>query len=400
MTEFNSSLYWENRYKNGGNSGVDSYNKLALYKANIINLVIKNNNEDIKTIIDYGVGDGNQLSLIDIENKKYVGLDVSEFIINKLSEIYKSDKNKEFSLCNSIDFSKLKGELVISCNVLYHLIEEEIYTDYLNNLFNMSERFVIIYANNINKTETEHVKFRKFTDYIRKNFKEWILIRHLPNPYNKTSPNEFYIYEKNGIINNWKKYINENLLKITGDKPEGNIYMSHKTNKEELLMIPKQKNIVTLLKLLRPNNVLEIGFNGGFSALLMKMTCPEINLTCIDINYHNYVIPCFNKISSDYPGMEIMLESSQTGLKKLINKNLVYDVIHIDGDHSLKGATEDLKLCLKLSRKGTIIIFDDTNILYLHKLCDIYINSGHLREFKFNKIEGTKYNHRFLEVII
>ena len=56
---FNSSKYWEDRYKNGGNSGAGSYNTLAKFKASVINHFIENNK--IQSLIDYGVGDGNQL---------------------------------------------------------------------------------------------------------------------------------------------------------------------------------------------------------------------------------------------------------------------------------------------------------------------------------------------------
>ena len=83
---FNSKKYWNNRYQKGGNSGAGSYNRLACFKASIINDFIKKNN--IGSIIDYGVGDGNQLKLIDTKNKIYTGIDVSAFIISKCKEIF------------------------------------------------------------------------------------------------------------------------------------------------------------------------------------------------------------------------------------------------------------------------------------------------------------------------
>ncbi len=55
---FNSANYWNHRYEQGGNSGSRSYNNLAYYKGKIINNFIEKNN--IKSIIDYGVGDENQ----------------------------------------------------------------------------------------------------------------------------------------------------------------------------------------------------------------------------------------------------------------------------------------------------------------------------------------------------
>ena len=76
----NSKDYWNTRYKTGGNSGAGSYNNLANFKAKIINNFIQKNN--IQSIIDYGVGDGNQLKLINTENKIYTGIDVSSIIIS------------------------------------------------------------------------------------------------------------------------------------------------------------------------------------------------------------------------------------------------------------------------------------------------------------------------------
>jgi 2-polyprenyl-3-methyl-5-hydroxy-6-metoxy-1,4-benzoquinol methylase len=224
MKNFNSKDYWENRYITGGNSGKGSYDKLAVFKSIIINSVLENNKQ-ILSIIDYGVGDGNQLSLFNLKDKSYLGLDVSKTIIEKCKNMYKNNSNKQFKTCDEIDFTTLKTDMTISCDVLYHLIEYPKFIEYINNLFNISDKFVIIYANNINKdTYSSHVKFRNFTNYIKENFKEWILIRTIKNPYSNLSPSDFYIYEKNIIINDWKNYIRKNLLPLVGENPEGNIY--------------------------------------------------------------------------------------------------------------------------------------------------------------------------------
>jgi len=397
--KFDSKEYWENRYNSGQNSGKGSYNNLALFKANIINSIISNNS-DITSIIDYGVGDGNQSTYFNLDNIKYTGLDVSNFIINKCKDKFKNDANKIFVTCDKVNFSELKANMLLSCDVLYHLIEDNVYFNYLTNLFNMSDKFVVIYASDIDKYHAEHVRFRKFTDYIKNNFKEWILIRHIINPYKNESPSDFYIFEKNEIINNWKLYINKNLIQKIGNNPEGNIYTSHLSVKEQDLMIPKQKNIVNLVKNIKPINVLEIGFNAGFSALLMKMSYPDLKMTCIDINYHHYVKPCFDQISGDFNNINIILESSNTALQNLQNDKKIYDLIHIDGDHSLEGARKDFENCLKLSKKGTVIIFDDTNINYLDNLCNNFIKRGLVIEYtKSNILPCTVYKHRFFEVI-
>ena len=197
---FNSKEYWNDRYKKGRNSGSGSFNELAKFKADIINDFIGKN--QIKSIVDYGVGDGNQLKLLNTENLIYTGIDVSEFIISKCKEEFKDDKTKQFINSNSIN-NGLKADLVVSCDVIYHLIEEHVYEDYMENLFSMSQKYVIIYAKDEDINHTVHVKFRKFSNYIENNLQEWKLIKHIPNKYpqlilgqnnDKTSPSDFFIY--------------------------------------------------------------------------------------------------------------------------------------------------------------------------------------------------------------
>lgn len=196
----------------------------------------------------------------------------------------------------------------------------------------------------------------------------------------------------------WENYINDNLIKLIGEKPEGNFYSKHLSNKKENAMIPKQVNFINFFKKFNPKKVLEIGFNAGFSALLIKMICPECHLTCVDINSHHYVIPCYNQISKDYSNINLMLESSTTALPKLIRKN-EFDVIHLDGNHELQTAEIDLLNSLQLCKSGSVIIFDDTNLPHLNSLCDKYIKQKKVKEFNFDKVKFEKYQNRFLEVI-
>lgn len=196
----------------------------------------------------------------------------------------------------------------------------------------------------------------------------------------------------------WENYINDNLIKLIGEKPEGNFYSKHLSNKKENAMIPKQVNFINFFKKFNPKKVLEIGFNAGFSALLIKMICPECHLTCVDINSHPYVIPCYNQISKNYLNINLILESSITALPKLIKKN-EFDVIHLDGNHELQTAEIDLLNSLQLCKSGSVIIFDDTNLPHLNSLCDKYIKQKKIKEYNFDKVKFEKYQNRFLEVI-
>ena len=212
---FNSKKYWNNRYVKGGNSGAGSYNNLAQFKGDVINNFIEKN--EIKSIVDYGVGDGNQLKLINTEKLIYTGIDVSEFIISKCKEEFKDDKTKTFIHTNNID-NELKAELVLSCDVIYHLIEEHVYKEYMDNLFSMSNRYVIIYAPNMNYNEAIHVKKREFIEYIFDNYTTFNLIKRIKGDIGCP----FYIFQKNDT---YTSTISKNILQVTKENPVDTIHV-------------------------------------------------------------------------------------------------------------------------------------------------------------------------------
>ena len=190
----------------------------------------------------------------------YTGIDVSEFIISKCKEKFKDDKTKKFIHVDNID-NELKGELVLSCNVLYHLIEEDVYKEYMKNLFSMSKKYVMIYANNKDESHTVHVKFRIFTNYIESNFPEWSLIKHVANRINPNA-SSFYIYKKvdNAIIT-----MNlGNRVFINYTKPFM-IKYSKKTNSK--LIVIDDNNIKNITKSFPRLNEIIIGRNNNRSYL-------------------------------------------------------------------------------------------------------------------------------------
>jgi len=196
---FNSSKYWEGRYAAGGNSGVGSYNRLAEFKAEILNDFVKKHS--INSVIEFGCGDGNQLSLA--QYPRYLGFDVSQTAINICKNKFSDDKTKEFRLLDA--FSGEKAELTLSLDVIYHLIEDSIFENYMKILFGTSTKFVIIYASNKTSSQwIQHVKHRKFTDWVETNKKNWKLLQFIPNKYPtqddkgndpSTSFADFYIFE-------------------------------------------------------------------------------------------------------------------------------------------------------------------------------------------------------------
>lgn len=193
----NSEDYWIKRYERGGNSGPGSYNKLAEFKAEIINNFVQDHN--ITTIIEYGCGDGNQLKLA--EYPSYIGFDISTKAIDLCQKTFPNDKTKNFKLLN--EYHGEKATLTLSLDVIYHLVEDDVYTAYMTRLFSSSEQFVIIYSSNFDsepESTIPHVRHRSVTNWVENNQPNWGLLQLIPNkfPYKgdvkEGSHSDFYIF--------------------------------------------------------------------------------------------------------------------------------------------------------------------------------------------------------------
>ncbi len=194
-----SEEYWMDRYKSGGNSGPGSYDDLARFKADLLNKFVQT--ENIQSIIEYGCGDGNQLSLS--RYPSYIGFDISPEAIRLCREKFRKDNSKTFNLMK--DYSNETAELTISLDVIYHLLEDPIFFQYMHRLFNSSERFVIIYSSNTEnqvKGQASHIRHRDISIWIREHQPHWELFKFIPNKYPQTvfgqkgSFADFYIYKK------------------------------------------------------------------------------------------------------------------------------------------------------------------------------------------------------------
>jgi len=203
MNDFPGTVnYWENRYKNKGDSGAGSYGKLAEEKAYVINRFVKANG--LKSVIDWGCGDGNQLSLLNFNS--YIGTDVSPKALQLCRSKFKPDKSKRFITTRQAEqlIRDRTFDLALSLDVIFHLIEEDTFYQYMSNLFNSSHRYVIIYSSNNPRLidKANHVLHRRFTDWIEKNVNNWNLINTVKNKYpwdtrktKDTSFSDFYTYK-------------------------------------------------------------------------------------------------------------------------------------------------------------------------------------------------------------
>lgn len=152
-------------------------------------------------MIEWGCGDGNQLSLA--EYPQYTGLDVSPCVIEKVKKQFANDKTKVFYEVSDFLENPSSAELGLSLDVIYHLVNDEIFESYMRNLFTYAQKFAIIYSSNKDQPHTQHVRHRQFSSWVQKNAVEWKFKTMIPNayPYDENKPNEssfcdFYVYEK------------------------------------------------------------------------------------------------------------------------------------------------------------------------------------------------------------
>jgi SAM-dependent methyltransferase len=172
-----SKTYWDNRYKHGGTSGDGSYGRLADYKARIINDFL--NEHSINTVIEFGCGDGNQLGLVNWP--KYVGTDISPTAIEMCRSKFSSVENLSFEMLNDLNTEPV--DLTISMDVIYHLIEDEIFISHMKQLFYYSNQFVIIYSSDFDERGAGHVRHRRFSDWIKANISNFDLMTTEENPF-------------------------------------------------------------------------------------------------------------------------------------------------------------------------------------------------------------------------
>ncbi|MDP9837767.1 glycosyltransferase involved in cell wall biosynthesis [Neorhizobium huautlense] len=196
---FDSNRYWEERYRQGGNSGAGSYNAVARYKALVINFLVRQ--RDLVDIVELGSGDGNQLRYFEFKN--YTGFDVSETVIDKTRQMYAANPNFEFiwTKSPSLDWEIHEDnyDCALSLDVLYHLIDDTVFTEYLDRLFSLSSRYVVIYASNFDADDrngAKHVRHRKFTDFIERRYPQWTLKKVIENPlkFIERTEADFFIY--------------------------------------------------------------------------------------------------------------------------------------------------------------------------------------------------------------
>ena len=194
-----SAAYWEERYRKGGTSGAGSYAEFAEFKAEVLNEFVASSG--VRSVIEFGCGDGNQLALA--RYPRYDGVDVSPAAVARCRERFAADATKSFG--TTAEYDGRRADLALSLDVVYHLVEDDVFERYMRTLFAAAERFVIVYASDFDSAPgatASHVRHRKFTLWVAANAPEWRLARHVPNRHPRRddapggTPADFFVFER------------------------------------------------------------------------------------------------------------------------------------------------------------------------------------------------------------
>jgi len=192
-----STRFWEENYAQGQTSGNGSYGTLAEGKSRFLNDLV--GRRAVRSVVEFGCGDGNQLSLADYPG--YVGLDVSRSAIGLCQRRFADDPGKSFFLYDGACFTDRAGvftaDLALSLDVVYHLTEDQVFETYLTHLFAAGQRLVVVYSTNMEIGGTApHVRHRHFTPWVEANCPGWALTGVTPGPSTERASADFFVYER------------------------------------------------------------------------------------------------------------------------------------------------------------------------------------------------------------
>jgi hypothetical protein len=186
------------------------------------------------------------------------------------------------------------------------------------------------------------------------------------------------------------------IIKGTREELEGNcLYQNtfefHLHNKEKL-----RYNIYTLCR--SKKSILEVGFNGGHSAILYLYSNPNIKIKSYDICSHKYSEKCADYIKKQkIYDFDLIKGDSRETLKKN-EDGFIFELIHIDGGHGVDLVKNDLNNCKKFSDKNTILIFDDSYHPHIKEIIEYCIKKRFIYEVDYNKLnlKENMYHRIFL----
>jgi hypothetical protein len=197
--------------------------------------------------------------------------------------------------------------------------------------------------------------------------------------------------------------LNQIILPYVPDQFEGNCLYQHASsfsidnNKNKL-----RNNLHQLA--MHSSKILEIGINGGHSCVIFFEANPNAEILGFDLCCHPYTHKCCEYLSSVFNFKLVDGDSKITVPAHITNTK--YDLIHIDGGHSIDNLISDVRNCKKLSHNDTILIIDDIPATQVKAGVNILLANKDIKDVTNILLEMSTYNliethyHRFYRYIL
>ena len=205
------------------------------------------------------------------------------------------------------------------------------------------------------------------------------------------------IFELNRQLVKTDEAIEGNVCYFDGQLPSD--YVAAKPSNDVNLVI-KRLNLVALAR--RRRSMLEIGVNGGHSALICLSANPTLHFYGVDICAHRYTHEAVAFLKNTF-GRRFHFwsgDSREVMPRLFIDRpRLKFDLLHIDGGHSPDLAIADMSNAIRMAEPGADLILDDVNYPPLGSAVEHLSSHGHLAPLLDHRNLRETELHQILRVV-
>jgi trans-aconitate methyltransferase len=181
--------YWRNRHRRERGSwesvGRGSVGRLARYKATLVDGLVQE--LGATRIIDLGCGDGRQADRFHVP--EYVGLEVSDHAVAEARKRLSRHPNRTAHAWKPGDPIEHRGCIALSMDVVFHLVDDDLFVAYMDALFSVGVDAVAIYSTDHEGPVQGHVRHRNVSEWVAEHKPEWTRTTATPPPWpNKDTP--------------------------------------------------------------------------------------------------------------------------------------------------------------------------------------------------------------------
>lgn len=173
-------------------------------------------------------------------------------------------------------------------------------------------------------------------------------------------------------------------VSASGAKLEGNLFYFHGEagylgSPPNPGRIHKRRNFFRALRFKK--SMLEIGFNGGHSALLALSANKNLKFVGVDICINKYAERCSEIIKSHFGDrFEFRKGDSRDVVPQLAtHSDTRFDLLHVDGGHGTEVCRTDISNCIRVAAPRAHLLLDDTSHIPILDVFQEYVSLGLLQ---------------------